>query len=82
MANRGVVTLGPWQMVNKIVALLRTEVGLVDEDLAVRLNAPIKEVRKAIAIGYNKGRLDRCWTGSESYVVLPVVSATAEASAK
>ena len=82
MANPDVVTLGPWQLISKIVALLRTEVGLVDDDLAARLNVPAKDIRKAIAIGYNQGRLDRCWTGRESYVVLPVASPTGGASGK
>ena len=75
---RSVVTLGPWQLINKIVALLRTEIGLEDADLAARLDASVKDISRAMAIGFNQRKLDRCW----SYVVLPVASATGEASAK
>jgi hypothetical protein len=79
VANPGVVTLGPWQLISKIVALLRTEIGLVDDDLAGRLSVPVKDIRRAVAIGYNQGKLDRCWTGTESYVVLPSAPAAQQA---
>jgi hypothetical protein len=38
-------------------------------------------VRRAVAILYRQSRVDRCWTGTESYVVLPVAAAVEAVSA-
>jgi hypothetical protein len=70
-----------WRLVDAIPPVLRAEAGLTDDQLAGRLGAPARDIRAAVAILYSQGRVDRCWTGTEAYVVLPPHPAEAGAVA-
>lgn len=67
-----------WRLVGAIPELLAVEVGLTDDQLARQFGAAEADVRRAVAILYRQDRVDRCWTGTESYAVLRV-SVAAEA---
>lgn len=67
-----------WRLVGAIPALLVVEVGLTDDQLARHFFAAEADVRRAVAILYRQDRVDRCWIGTESYVV-PRVCVAAEA---
>jgi transcription initiation factor IIE alpha subunit len=69
-----------WRLVDAIPDALRPEVGLTDDQLANRFKAAAADVRRAVAILYRQDNVDRCWTGTESYVVLPAAPAMGEAS--
>jgi hypothetical protein len=64
---------GPqWRLIRQIIDLLQYDIGRTDADLAAILNAPVVDVRQAVAVLYRQHRVDRCW----SYVVLaPIATA-------
>lgn len=75
----GLTRGAPWRLIDVIAAQLQVAIGLTVDDLAERLSAPVKDVSRAVAIGCRQGKLDRCWTGSDLYAVLPPPPAVQQA---
>jgi hypothetical protein len=65
------VTPAQWQMARRIPGILAGQVGLTDQMLAEHLNVTATELRPVVGMLISQRRIDSCWTGIESYLVLP-----------
>ena len=55
-----------WRLADRVVPLLRTEIGMQDHDLAAALEVTAADLRPVLRVLYRQKRIDVCW----SYVVL------------
>jgi hypothetical protein len=60
------VTRAQWRLGDRVVTLLRTEIGLEDQDLAGLLEVGMAELVPVLRVLYRQRRIDKCW----SYTVL------------
>jgi transcription initiation factor IIE alpha subunit len=66
-----------WRLGRQTLAMLETDIGRTDADLAAMLGITLAELRPIIGVLYRQRKIDRCW----DYVVLPSRPAGQQASA-
>ncbi len=71
------MTPAQWQAARRVVAILESDIGRTDHDLAAMLGITVAELRPIVGALYGQRRIDRCW----SYCVLPVRPMGQEAKA-
>ena len=64
------MTPAQWQMVPRIIGALTTETALTERQLAARLRVSAIELKPVLGMLIGRRRVERCWTGTDSYLVL------------
>ena len=56
------MTPAQWRLGDRVVALLGSETGLADQDLAARLGVSVAELVPVLRVLYRQRRIDLCWS--------------------
>lgn len=66
------MTREQWRLADRIPGAVASATALTEQQLAARLDASVGDVHRVVAMLTGRGLLDRCWTGTEAYLVLPL----------
>jgi hypothetical protein len=69
------MTPAQWRLSRRVLETVADQLALTEQQLAGRLGASATDVHRVAGMLIGQRQLETCWTGIESYLVLPLRAA-------